>query len=654
MVNTTVVGQQKYYYNNYNQNAPVYNNNNNVQRPAVNAAQGKYPYSPSALNNDTLYTFWKNPNATPATQGDAVLSILHMNDNHRKVSGLTKFKTAFDQIAAKVKAAGTDLVKVHSGDYNAGLDQSKLRLQIQLLNELGIDYAALGNHEFDIGPEKMAKELTRANFVSLAANLVIPQNTGIPELHQIMQNGKLVNSTIFETNGNKYGMIGLTPPDLKARSDASTNFHGIDVMNTDQTIQQVQKEVNKLKAQGINKILLVSHVGLDIDKRIAQETDGVDVILGGHSHDLLNPLEPGVSLLNSKANEPVLVFQNGKNAQYFGVTDATFDQNGIVKAAVSRQENADKFESAPQLSGLQDQILGKSPVIGQSTGRYTSSGVKLRENPIANFVADAIRAKTGADIALFQSWAVRDTIKQGPITERDIDELLPFIDSQHVSRITGQDVIDALNHGAHTYLDAGGRPGILQVSGLKYNINVNGQVDNVLVQQPNGSYAPINPNQEYNVAYDQFLIKGAEGFTSLAKPTSVIKAFMEANADIVKEYIRSQNGRPIVMQTENRITIQAADPTANKAKPKALLKAQVPYVSMMEHGNNQQVKTQPQQKAPQIQPDVAFKIPRYPLPSTTPPYYNPVMPLPQYPPHYGFDPYGQQRALPTQPFSATR
>jgi 5'-nucleotidase / UDP-sugar diphosphatase len=648
MVNTPVVGQQRIYYN----NIPANN--------AMNGSQGHYqgqqnktmfPVSPSALNTKATYSTWKNPETSNVTQNDTVLTILHMNDNHRKVKGLANFKTAFDQIANQVKVAGADLIKVHSGDYNAGIDQEKLKLQIEMLNDLGINYAALGNHEFDIGPAKLAKELVNSKFVSLAANLVIPQNVSIPEIPQLQKSEKLAQSAIHEVNGNKYGVIGLTPPDLKARSDSSTQFHGIDVLNEQQTIQKVQEEIDKLTAQGINKIMLVSHVGVDMDKKIAQQTKGLDIILGGHSHDLLNPLEPGVSLLKTAANEPVLIFQNGKDAKFFGVTDATFDQNGIIKAAIARQEEAADFQPDPKLSALEDKILGPSPVIGVVADSYKAGNVKLKENPIANFIADAVKAKTGAPIALVQGFAVRDNIAKGNITERDVDEVLPFIDAVHVSKISGQDLIDALSNGAKTYVRPNVRPGILQVSGLKYTISPQGNAENIMVQQSNGNYTPIDPNQEYTVAYDQFMIKGSEGFTTLAQPHAVVKAYMEDNADIVKEYIKAHNMQPITMKTEGRITVQAKDPMANTATPKAYQKAQAPYgqtvsqpqtnvpVASTSTNNNMTVK----HANPVMQPNVAYRMPVYPAAA---PQYN----------YYPFYPTYNPFIMPpgVSPFNSTR
>jgi 2',3'-cyclic-nucleotide 2'-phosphodiesterase (5'-nucleotidase family) len=658
MVNTPVVGNQRVYYNpGYNNQGRVFQNHNNQVQSQVPSSQPDTFVSPSYLKTDAVYTTWKNPNSAPISQDDAALTIVHLNDNHRKVKGLTKFKTAFQEIEAKVRQAGVGLVKVHSGDYNVGTDEKKLQLQVEMLNDLGIDYAAVGNHELDYGPKALAKALKQANFISVSSNLITPTGSGLDELKQT---GKLVNLATFERNGHTYGVVGLAPPDLIKRLDPNQNLYGVNVLDEAQTIQNVQEEVDKLKARGINKILLVSHVGLDIDQKIARQTDGIDIILGGHSHDLVNPMEPGVSLLYSKSNEPVLIFQNGKNAKYFGVTDARFDQNGIVKATIARQEKADSFDIDHQIRTLEDKLLGPSPVIGVSAGTYTSDGVKLKENAIANFIADAVRKKTGAQIALFQSFAVRDTVDKGDIRERDIDEVLPFIDAVHILKITGQDVIEALNNGSKTVVSKNGRPGILQVSGLKYTISPEGKAVNVMVEQQDGSYVPLNPAQEYTVAYDQYLIKGAEGFSSLAKPMNVFKALYDDNAMIVKENIKARNMQPVEMKTEGRITINAQGPV--KDVPKALQKAEVPYYKTAGNQQSQQPTNHhghPQNTVPQLVPNVAYRMPPqpipFPVPGGTPPYYYPSAPVPM---NYGYYPQYNQNPfynyMSAAPFSQTR
>ena len=610
--------------------------------PNVSINQHQQLVSKTKLNTNAVYTTWQNPTTTPVNVNDKALTIIHLNDNHRKVKGIAKFKTAIQEIIQKAQMAGHNTLNVHSGDYNVGRDAKKLKLQVEMLNELGVQYAAIGNHEFDIGSQAMANELASARFISLAANINYPEGSG---LDMLAKNGKLTQSTIYEANGQKYGLIGLSPVDLVERQDPNVKLAGVKVLPEDQTIKAAQAEVDKLRAQGINKIILVSHVGLELDKKIARQTDGIDIILGGHSHDLLKPLEPGVSMFNSKSNEPVLVFQNGKNAEHMGVTDTYFDDRGIVKAAIARQEKAGDFQKDQKVAALEDQILGISPVIGVSADTYTADGVKMKENALANYIADAVKAKTGADFALFQSFALRDTIEKGNITERNIDELLPFIDAVHVSAISGQDVIDALTNGAMSYARPNKRPGILQVSGIQYTISPEGKAVNVMVKNKAGQYEPINPAKEYMVAYDQYLIKGCEGFKTLAQPQSVVKATMDSNADILKEAIKQTNFQPIVMKTDGRVSVNANSP-----------KAPVTQQAVVSQPVAQPVVNE----IPKINPRVSYTVPvTKPVAQPTNNYYYYAQPTVQYAAPQAFWPqnyyyYGQPVNMTAQATSYVR
>ena len=466
-------------------------------------------YSPSMLNTDAVYTTWQNPNTNQ--QVGKPLTLIHVNDNHRIVKNLFRFKTAFDQISNRVKTLGNDIIKVHSGDYNIGQDEKKFKLQVELNNKLGIQYAVLGNHEFDIGSvDKLADLLEETQFKTLITNLVVPKDS---ELKDLIKSNKLVKSVIHAENGTQYGIIGLSPPDLKNRLDPTVKLEGVEVLDIDKTITCVQDEVNKLQAQGINKIILISHTGFSIDQRIAQETDGIDIILGGHSHVLLDPLEPGNSILYSKSSkEPVLIFQNGKNATFFGVTDVQFDQNGVVSSAIARQEKADNFAIDPEMQAIEEKYFGKSPVIGNIKGDYFSFDVNMKENPICNLVAESYRNITGAQIGLCKGTSVRDDIKEGPITKRDVENMLPFVDSTHLLSLSGDDIVKALDNGASTYNNKTGRPGILQVAGLKYTISPDGRATNVMVEESKDHFVPIDPLKEYTVAARNYILKGVEGF----------------------------------------------------------------------------------------------------------------------------------------------
>lgn len=591
---------------------PVQQMQNGFAMPQNTASM---PESPSKLNTPEKYYTWVNPRTGAANGQDTKLSILHVNDNHRKVSGLTRIKTGFEKVTQALQGKGIDLLKIHSGDYMLDVAEKKHQVQVGILNSMGIQYAAIGNHEFDKGTQNLIDQLKQAHYKSLSANLTTPPESGMQELEQL---GKFAKSTIHEVNGNKYGLVGISPIDLYKTTSKAVVWKGVDVMNADDTIKAVQTEVNKLKQQGINKIILVSHGGIDIDKEVAKRVDGVDIILGGHTHDLLEPFKPGVSLFESPSGEPVMLFIDGKDGKFFGVTDAVFDQNGILKSAIARHEHASNFEMSPEALKIEDNILGSSPIIGTFADNYKLNTVKTGPNAIANFVADACREKTGADICLIRSSAIRDDIPKGPVTTRFVEELAPFMETLYVERITGQDIVTALQNGADSFIRANKRPGILQPSGVRYTIDENCKVANVSVLNKQGQYEPIDLNKEYDVAVDQFALRAGDGYETLAQPMSVIRATLDNIADIITWKMKSMNNQPIQMVDDSRVVVKYKG--QQKAAPATTTPPQ----------------PAPKQPTPLPQPTVAMQVPVRPTQPQyyyTPPamqYYLPVVPQPYY------------------------
>ena len=123
------------------------------------------------------------------------------------------------------------------------------------------------------------------------------------------------------------------PIDLQGRISYPELHTDCVVDDIDTTIKDIQTEADKLKEQGVNKICLVSHLGLKYDKKVAQQTDGIDVIVSGHTHEVLYGIKKDENLFYSKSKEPVIITQAGKNGNYFGLLNVTFDKDGtIIKA----------------------------------------------------------------------------------------------------------------------------------------------------------------------------------------------------------------------------------------------------------------------------------------------------------------------------------
>jgi len=352
------------------------------------------------------------------------LTILHVNDSHSyldatpetlvpggelvvaRLGGWARLASAVD----RVRRQKPNVILLHAGDaVQGGLYFMEFggEPEMRLLDRLGFDAMTLGNHEFDRGADFLAGMLRKTDVPVLAANVAAP---GVPALAE-----RLRPHAILSVGGELVGVIGLTSADTRFTSSPGSGVAFVDEAATART------RVAELEAMGIDKIILLTHVGLERDRQLAAEVPGVDVIVGGHSHTLLgDPARLGGLGLTPEAAYPVTVKGPGgadvlivtawKWARVLGRLDVSFDAQGRVVRAVGRPELllADEFEA-------KDAQGNRTPLAGPAKQRVldalAASGmaeVLPDERPTADFLAPYARGlaalnrevvgRAGADI----------------------------------------------------------------------------------------------------------------------------------------------------------------------------------------------------------------------------------------------------------------
>jgi 5'-nucleotidase/UDP-sugar diphosphatase len=283
---------------------------------------------------------------TSLAQAEYRLTILHTNDFHSQFSALDQFDNpcspeagAQGKCFAGSARLATAIAEAHTRTENAVLldagDQFPSRtdtnparpeLLAEIMNRMGYDAIALGSHEFDEGPEVARAFIDALNFPVLIANADLSDEP--------LLDGMTQKSVVIERAGERLGIIGLAP-------ECADCWTGVDYISISNPVLAVQEEAAKLAADGVDKIIVLSHAGFYADQMIARGAGGVDVIVGGHSHThLSNTLKPSQGPYPRMENG-VPIIHAWPFGNTLGELNVVFDDKGNVISAVGDQIRLD-------------------------------------------------------------------------------------------------------------------------------------------------------------------------------------------------------------------------------------------------------------------------------------------------------------------------
>ena len=506
-------------------------------------------------------TKFGNNNISPVQDnGEFRQKTLYGNDFHGHLKAFRKFKTVSD-VFKKENPTGDVIL---SGDEWVGANRDKNIAIVKIMNMCNITAAAPGNHNMDYkGAVGLSEMLDFAKFKTLALNLVPKDNSKIASypLKDDADAGRFATSMIVEQNGKKIGYIGLAPCDLFSRlsSQSQENAQDIRILNLKETVDALKKEVEKLEKQGVNIIKLVSHVGKDAAVAIAKNVGGIDVINDGHSHDTLNGLVYGQNLFKSPRGEWVIITQAGKNGHSYGELDVVYDKFGRIIKAKNELKSLDNQRENLAVKTMEDISLGAPEEIGVIAQEVKSKPeTVLEESPLSAFLSDAYLKYSDADLVLNNMGGIRASLPSGPVTDRDVMDLMPFYNDVNVYKLSEKDIIDVLNSAIQATTKYH-RTGALQVAGLRYVIGKDNKVKDVVLVKQDGTRVPLdsqNPSSDkfFKVAYNTFVAGGSEGLEALACPQKIIHKCDKNETQMLIDYIKSFNGKPITIKADGRIT----------------------------------------------------------------------------------------------------
>lgn len=416
----------------------------------------------------------------------AVLNIYYINDTHGELVNLGKLITELNKIK-KSENPETTLISTQ-GDMYIGRNHKRNSAMTKLLNIAGVEVFTLGNHEFDDGSASLAKELKKGKFVTLMTNMEIPK--GNP-LNDLKSKDKLFSSYVMTKNGEKYGFIGAAP--IGVNLGLFDKENQVSVYDPDSTVTALNYEVKKLEEQGVNKIILVSHLGYfgdGGDLAIAKKTEGIDVILGGHTHLEIDGVQAKdidkthlTNLVMSKRGEPVVIVQTNGAAHDIGNLKVTFNTNGVIhtdsKENIISNNHIRIDKNSPTDKTIQrivEKALGVDKVVAVAKTPFVSSGTteeRNLENPTANLLCDAafeVAKGKNPEVVLVHSPTVRGGLV-GDITTYQVKySMLPFNGQMFYAELTEKDFVNLLNTEALTSMTTDNSQ-MLQVHGMKYVVD---------------------------------------------------------------------------------------------------------------------------------------------------------------------------------------
>ena len=520
--------------------------------------------------NDTSDNSGTNP---PAAETESI-AILYENDVHCAVDGYSKLAAMKSELKASYDHVGV----VSSGDFAQGGTLgavSKGEYIVNLMNKVGYDAIALGNHEFDYQLEQLAKLNNLSNTKFLSCNFTkIGEDKPCFDSYNIVSYGDV-----------EIAYIGITTPHTISSSVPAQfkdeNGELLYSFGEAQLYSIVQKNIDAVLEASADYVIALSHVGYDKSGElfditdIVENTDGLDVVLDAHAHLVIEE-----ETLKDKSGDDVLLSSTGTKFEYIGKLTITEDELNTELVETATYEKTDAGVDA-YLAEINESYaeLGNR-VIGQSTVTLnTHDGdkrlVRNSETALGNFCSDALRVVTGADISFVNGGGLRAPIEEGDVTFNDIFSVFPYNNQVVRVEITGQVLLDMLEMCVIMYPEEKGS--FPSMSGVTFSLDMsiptsvkldeNGFFMGVdgeyrvygvkVLDKESGEYLDLDLTKKYVLAgFNYHLLSQGDGLT-MFKDARLIDAEGTLDIELVEGYITDYLGGVIgeeYAEPQGRIT----------------------------------------------------------------------------------------------------
>lgn len=523
------------------------------------------------------------------------LTILHVNDTHGYVipsNALMKFNgtaamatvggySLLDSAVEDIRGREKNVLLLHGGDILEGTIWSNKfegMADVDAMNAMKFDAFVPGNHEFSKSVLEAANLFKRAKFPVLAANMDISREPLLA--------GQVKPYCIAGFDDQKVGIIGMTTPDT-----AFLSYPGKNVTFLSPS-ESAARYISELADLGINKIIILSHLGYENDVKLAKAVAGIDIIVGGHTHTFmggpefeqigLKPETPYPTEVAGPDGVKALIVQAWEYNRMLGQIALDFDEKGMVTAykgqpfifstngfsiedawgwshlcpcraeysqimqAVANNPGFKLYWNSPGMDGI------LQPYISQASGELNTvvavadenllRGINRGPGPIIAdaFLWNARKANPETQFAIYDTYNIRSDIYKGNILSNDVYMLLPLRQSLATMKVKGSMIKLLLEMGLDSHLSIGDPPPCYELSGINMTIDMNsksgGRITAIQVKQPDGNYVDMDMNDDYTMATTDYLAD--KGIQPLVNKFS----WLGPAADHIKSWIKDYLG----------------------------------------------------------------------------------------------------------------
>ena len=446
----------------------------------------------------------------------------------RLIGGYAVLKNLINSYRDNPEYDRARIMYLDSGDFFQGtpiVDRTKGSVMIDFLNHMNVAAVTIGNHEFDYSYQNLVDQFKAKKFPVICCN-VFEKTTGmLPVFAE--------NYRIFTHNGRKIGIIGVDTPETASIS-FEKNVKDLIFCEPEPIVKPL---VRLLRKAGVDFVILLSHLGYEADIKIASQIEGIDLIVGGHTHRLTREFTWAPPY-----NTPIA--HSGGSCENVSVVHIDLTDTA---APILRLESVplyvDEIGLDPETQALEDTYLVElraemQKVVGESRV-HLGRGISGGDSPEGSLIADAMRKASGADFAFINFGGVRQPFSRGPITVEDVFMVQPFDNYLEVIEMSGfmiRDLMERSYSNEARPMDESDRTttkeqhrinadglklavgppyGILLPSGLQVTYDPSLPPMKRILKLTTSDGTELEAEKIYQVGLNDFIASGGDGFTNL-------------------------------------------------------------------------------------------------------------------------------------------